>query len=416
MVKMILATPDGAWHEYPSLNWAGRRGGALVKPTAAELMPLPAGATLTMLPGRRIAGQDAQGHFLLLPEHSAKGKSWCGVAALLPQGFTRTLLPAVLDGGDTLPLLGYCAVGVDRGQLVVAARRTDEHKHWHPRLYNTADLPKLIKKVKRLFPSNRMIAQLAHCASEYGCFTAQNIFYCRYEAGLPVSPACNANCVGCISLQPSQCCPSPQQRIKTPPTLKEVSEVAIRHLSHAPQAIVSFGQGCEGEPSLQADLIAASIKEIRAHTSRGVINMNTNAGYTRGLGQIIAAGIDSLRVSMISAIPEVYQRYHRPVDYSFDDVCRSLSLARGAGVFVSINLLAYPGLSDKPEEIAALTALASEYGVRQIQLRNLNIDPAVMTKLYGNYLSGGLGVPSQIEAYTSALPGVLIGNYSRHDI
>jgi hypothetical protein len=23
-----------------------------------------------------------------LPEHSAKGKSWCGVAALLPQGFT----------------------------------------------------------------------------------------------------------------------------------------------------------------------------------------------------------------------------------------------------------------------------------------------------------------------------------------
>ncbi len=91
-------------------------------------------------------------------------------------------------------------------------------------------------------------------------------------------------------------------------------------------------------------------------------------------------------------------------------------MARGAGVFVSINLLAYPGLSDKPEEIAALTALASEYGVRQIQLRNLNIDPAVMTKLYGNYLSGGLGVPSQIEAYTSALPGVLIGNYSRHDI
>jgi hypothetical protein len=81
-----------------------------------------------------------------------------------------------LDGGDTLPLLGYCAVGVDRGQLVVAGRRTDEHKNWHPRLYNTADLPKLIKKVKRLFPSNRMIAQLAHCASEYAALRRRIFF------------------------------------------------------------------------------------------------------------------------------------------------------------------------------------------------------------------------------------------------
>jgi hypothetical protein len=42
---------------------------------------------------------------------------------------------------------------------------------------------------------------------------------------------------------------------------------------------------------LQADLIAASIKEIRAHTSRGVINMNTNAGYTRGWGKSLLPGL-----------------------------------------------------------------------------------------------------------------------------
>ncbi len=87
MVKMILATPDGAWHEYPSLNWAGRRGGALVS-HRRRAYAAACGGDLNYAARQAYRGQDAQGHFLLLPEHSAKGKSWCGVAALLPQGFT----------------------------------------------------------------------------------------------------------------------------------------------------------------------------------------------------------------------------------------------------------------------------------------------------------------------------------------
>ena len=50
-------------------------------------------------------------------------------------------------------------------------------------------------------PSNRVLRQVALCSREYGCFTAQNVFFERGEAALPVSPKCNARCVGCISEQ-----------------------------------------------------------------------------------------------------------------------------------------------------------------------------------------------------------------------
>ena len=84
------------------------------------------------------------------------------------------------------------------------------------------------------------------------------------------SRACLLYTSGCISLQPAECCPSPQERIKFRPTPEEIAEVGIYHLSVAPDGIISFGQGCEGEPSLAADNIAAGIKLCLLYTSRCV--------------------------------------------------------------------------------------------------------------------------------------------------
>ena len=67
----------------------------------------------------------------------------------------------------------------------------------------------MVAQHRAQMPENCIITQLAHCALEYSCFTAQNIFYRRYEGGIPVSNACNAACVGCISEQAADCCPSP---------------------------------------------------------------------------------------------------------------------------------------------------------------------------------------------------------------
>jgi len=414
MADMLFARPDGQWFDFPPLGMAGMAGNRLVNPTKADLIPLPEGATLTMMPQAAPFGVDKEnGEFLEIAENPYKKKDEpiYALAALLPQGFTRLLLPAATATDTPLPLLGYTAVGVEKGRLVVAAASTDEHEHWHPRYYNTPQLPQLVEQRLSQEPHNGILRQLGHCALEYGCFTAQNIFYRRYEGGIPVSPACNADCIGCISLQPAECCPSPQQRIKEAPTAEEIAAVAIPHLREAEVAIVSFGQGCEGEPTLQAPLLAKAISLIRAATSRGIININTNAGMPQSIQALLEAGLDSIRVSLFSPVADEYAAYHRPHGYTLAEVRRSLSLAHQAGCTAALNLLVYPGFTDDEQRLAALTELLHETGVRQLQLRNLNIDPRLMRSFCAG--SWGIGMRNFLRRLREDLPDVAIGNYSR---
>ncbi len=414
MAQMLFACKDGSWLDFPALDMAVRSGDSLLLPREEELIPLPEGATLTAMPGRFPIGYDKEADTLVPLEYNpyrqGEEEIWA-VGALLPQGFTRTFLPAVTDHGDQLPLFGYTAVGIEKGKLMVAALATDEHRTWHPSLYNTPDLPAFIAKRLEEFPHNDTIRQLAKCAREYGCFTAQNIFYRRFEGGLPISPACNARCLGCISLQPSECCPSPQARITAPPPAEDAIAVAAAHLRANPENIISFGQGCEGEPSLEGDLAAAIIRGVRRQTNLGTINMNTNAGRTVEIAKIIDAGIDSFRVSMISALPDTYHAYYRPMGYAIQDVFASLGLAKEAGVRVAINLLAYPGLTDRVEEMEAWAELIDTYSVAQVQMRNLNIDPAVMSRTFPG--PAGIGVMEMLDWLKEQLPYTEFGNYSR---
>ena len=43
----------------------------------------------------------------------------------------------------------------------------------------------------------------------------------------------------------------------------------LEHLK-TPESIISFGQGCEGEPSTQAKLIIEAIREVRSVNEHGV--------------------------------------------------------------------------------------------------------------------------------------------------
>ena len=184
-----------------------------------------------------------------------------------------------------------------------------------------------MKRTVKELKGNRIAEHLGNCSLEWHCCTAQNLFYRRWEAGIPASPVCNANCFGCISLQPAECCESPQSRIKFRPTPEEIAEVGIYHLQTAPEGIISFGQGCEGEPSLAADNIAAGIGIIRKATDKGQININTNAGYTEGIRKIVDAGLDTMLrsqqagpeqetfVEFIFSIGERKYRLRRNPDY-----------------------------------------------------------------------------------------------------
>lgn len=53
----------------------------------------------------------------------------------------------------------------------------------------------------------------------------------------------------------------------------------LEHLK-GPDSIISFGQGCEGEPSTQVKIIVEAMRRVRSLNSQGYININTNAGLT----------------------------------------------------------------------------------------------------------------------------------------
>ena len=414
MYRMVFADDGGNLYDHRRLAAAGRTGDRFVEMAAEDLERLPEGASLVLIPGGTPVGLTRSGRFTAL-EHNphAGGKAWA-VGALLPQGYTRTLLPSYVRGRDEkpLPLYGYAAVAFRNGELYVAARCTDDPDRWNPVHYNTEDLDLLIKAKLKRHPNNRILRQLARCSLEYRCFTAQNIFYGRWEGGIPVSPSCNASCLGCISLQPAECCPSPQLRIDYKPSPEEITEIAVPHLEGGEGSIISFGQGCEGEPALASEAIVKAVGRIRLETGLGTININTNAGYTAGIREICLAGLDSIRVSLISAREDTYKSYFRPSGYSLADVRLSVEEAVSRGVYVSLNLLVFPGVTDREEEIKALLEFVRNTRVNMIQLRNLNIDPDLLLKNLPESGDNIVGIPALIESLKE-VPGLVLGSFSR---
>ena len=112
---------------------------------------------------------------------------------------------------------------------------------------------------------------------------------------------------------------------------------------NTPDSIISFGQGCEGEPSTQAKIIIEAMREVRSRTSLGYININTNAGLTDHIRGIVDAGLNLMRVSTISALDDHYNAYYKPRGYTLANVEKSLSYAADKGVYTSINYLDFSG-------------------------------------------------------------------------
>ena len=406
---LLYSTPQGEIYEEPGLQALAFGEIPLQE---ADLIPLPDGATLSMMPNRLAVGRKRSGERLVL----AKSCGWA-VAALLPIGYTRTLLPAYekLPNTDPLPFFCYSAVAGINGRFYVAAVKTDNPRRWHPRAFNRQKLEHLVREKQKAYPHNRIIGQHAHCVLDYSCPTASNLFFGRWEMAIAVSPGCNSRCIGCISKQEEEDLISPQDRLTFIPTVEEIVEVALPHLVRAEDAIVSFGQGCEGEPLLQWRRLEQAIKSLRSKTDKGVININTNGSNPRWLQHLYDAGLDTIRVSTISGHVETYTAYYRPLGYTFEHVKESLKRASDAGLYSSINLLCFPGLIDREREVEALLSLVRETGLRMIQLRNLNIDPEVLLPRLPDLDAMGqaLGMRKMIEILKQEVPEVEIGNFTR---
>jgi len=396
---------------------AGMSNGHFFTPTPADLIPLPKGSELFILPGRLPVASDPETSEPLLLEDNpySQGQPVQAVAAFIAPAHTSIYSSAFQTAADApvLPLFAYTAVGWSKGRFWVTAFRSDPDKRQDSDQFSSATVESKTRRKLKKYPDNRLIQHLGKCCLIYGCPAARNYFLGRWEAPIPTSPSCNARCVGCISLQPSGCCPSTQERITFIPTPKEISAMAVEHLELAPKPIVSFGQGCEGEPLLQADTIARAIRLIRKETSRGTINLNSNASLPRALQPLIDAGLDSLRVSMNSAQSLYYSRYYRPHGYCFDDVMASITAMKQAGRFVSLNYFILPGVTDSPEEFDALCTLLATCHPDMIQLRNLNMDPEwYLRTLEFPRQVRSIGIRAWLDALKKEFPSLKFGYFN----
>jgi pyruvate-formate lyase-activating enzyme len=415
--RLVLSDPEGNIFDHPFLSLSGRSGDRFLLPPPSELVPLPKGSQIFTLPGRIPIGWDEEKRSFVPSKKVRLGKKEVeatAVAAFLPPGYIRTLLPATKRKPKvpTLSLWAYSAVGWKDGKFWAPGLFIDPNPHWNPKYFeNDFLLKRKVHTFLRRNPKNRLLRQLFRCALEYHCFAAKNVFYRRWECPLPTSPSCNANCLGCISLQPSECCPASQERINFIPTVEEVLGVALPHLEEAEDAIVSFGQGCEGEPLTQWRLLENSITKIREKTPRGTINLNTNGSFPKRLAKLCDAGLDSVRITLNSPHSEFYKRYHRPKGYSFGAVVDSLVQAKEKGIYTSINLLVFPGFTDKEEEVEGLIGLIRETNLDLIQMRNLNIDPDIYLKAMGR--GWGMGISKMIDILKKEFPFLQFGYFNR---
>ena len=409
--QLLVADTKGRIFEHPSLEATGMKAGIFFQPDpSSELVKLPAGSQLFTLPNRRPVGYDPQKKcFTLVPDAFA-------IAAFAAPGYTLTHSASYREEGmtETLPLFSYGACAMHKGEIYVTAIQVDKDKRHDSTLIDLALVKNNIPRFKKLFPKNRLVQHLTECAMTHGCPNAQNLFLSRYEAPLPTSPSCNAACLGCISYQKGKILCS-QPRIKFVPRPEEIAEIALFHIEHVKDAIVSFGQGCEGEGLLQSKLIEEAIESIRTHTRRGTINLNTNGSLPDKLAQLFDAGLDTVRVSLNSARENYYSKYYRPRGYSFKDVMRSIKTAKGKGGFVSINYLTMPGFTDSRAEVDALTHLIEKYKIDMIQWRNLNYDPVLYFKILKTpevEADSLIGIAQEINYLKKLFPKIQMGYFN----
>lgn len=411
---MLFSDSDGNIYDYPGYAGAFRSGYRFEEVDESELIELPYGSYMFTLPGRYpVCSSDSR--FSAVRE-SPDGGPVNAVAAFLASGYLRTKLPAFekIPGAVNLPLWAYTGAVLMNEQFYVPAVRIDEDPRSDPHLHEDhKGLKRGIKKTTELFPENRLVKQLSVCSTEYNCLCARNFFMGRYECPVPTSPACNADCVGCLSFQQEDSgFRESQFRLEFAPTPDEISQMIVHHLSRVDYGVASFGQGCEGEPLLRGDDIASAILKIRERTDRGTINLNTNGSLPEKVKRIIGTGLDSVRVSLNSTTERYYTSYHRPVNYKFSDVLKTVEIALENKLFVSINLFFTPGFTDAVSEVESLFRFLEKFPVSMIQTRNMNIDPDYYFERIGFADEDSTGVLNLVNKLKRDYPAMRLGYYN----
>ena len=418
LLTALVANEAGEIFELDGYAAVGMAGSKLAPLAVDETRPLPHGSELMYLPDRKpILLNISTGQLETLHENPfTPGETIFPVAAFNSPGFVITRISAYHETkkSQTLPLFSYGAVGWHKEGFRSAVVRVDSEPRQDLRRMPRDRVIAGVERMREQMPANRLRAHLDHCALTYGCPAGKNFFLGRYEAPLPTSKQCNANCLGCLSLQQNSGIHHSQDRITFTPSPEEISEVALAHIKRVDKSVVSFGQGCEGDPLLATHVIEPAIRQIRSQTSRGTINMNTNGSLPDRLQSLFDAGLDSIRISINSVREECYDAYFRPRGYGFADVLSSIESALARKKHVAINYLNCPGFSDTPGEAGALVKFLENYPIHMIQWRNLNFDPLRYWKQMDDAAAAGepMGMEILLQQIREQFPDLKFGYFN----
>ena len=418
MITAVVSNDQGEIFDLEGYAAVGMAGRSLYPLTIDDSIELPFGSELMRLPDRiPILYDIASAEFEMMDKNPFQpDEDLFPVAAFNSPGHVIFSVCAYRERrhADILPLFSYGAVGWHGDGFRSAAILVDSEPRQDLRFMKQEDILHGIEFMRNKLPGNRLRKHLEKCALEYGCPAGKNFFLGRFEAPLPTAKACNAACLGCLSLQKDTDIPCSQERIGFTPDPEEIAGVALEHIGQVKNSVVSFGQGCEGDPLLAAGVIEPAIRMIRVRTDQGTINMNTNGGLPEVLKKLLDAGLDSIRISMNSVREEAYQAYFNPRGDVFADVVRSIDLALEKDRHVAINYLNMPGFTDTAGELDTLTAFIETHPINMIQWRNLNFDPIHYWQAMGQdgREEQVLGMRAIIDTIRDRFPGVRHGYFN----
>ncbi len=408
---LLYSDGEGNIYEDTSLYAIGRSGLYACPIPADAWIELPEGGNVYELEGRKGIGIDVE-----TGEIRACDKGWA-TAGFIPPAHTGLYMASYVNDKDapTLPLFCYTAVGWHDDKFYVTAIRIEDDVRQESIGFDADRVVTGVADLLEKFPDNRLVEHLAHnCAVTYECPAARNYFMGRWECPVPTSPACNSNCIGCISFQPeAEDIVSSHDRLQFKPSAGEIVEYCVPHLENAPFPIISFGQGCEGEPLLMWETLKDAIQQIRKFTDKGSININTNGSMPNAVDELCKVGLNSIRVSINSAQEWLYNAYYLPNNYKFEEVIESLKVMDRHNGWTSINYFVFPGMTDSEEEYQALRKIIKDTNLKMIQWRNFNIDPDwYLEKVGVEDTKETMGVKVLMEKLKAEFPDLKYGYYN----
>ena len=246
--QLLTAVVANAQREIFDLEGYAAVGGSSTyreRLTVGDTLRLPHGSELMMLPDRRpVLYNLERGQIEILDEHPyLPGEPIFPVAAFNSPGYviSQTCAYEEDEQVELLPLFSYGAVGWHQDAFHSAVIQVDDEPRQDLRLMPLEKVQSGVKRMRRRMSKNRLRAHLEKCALTYSCPAGKNFFLGRYEAPLPTATACNARCLGCISLQSEGRVPCSQERISFTPSPREIAEVALAHIERVKNAVIRWG-------------------------------------------------------------------------------------------------------------------------------------------------------------------------------